>query len=273
MKYLVNLFIIVLTIFTISCDEVSKPYLQDNGSTPIDTSIKKKILLEDYTGFKCGNCPYAHQTIHNLTDKYPENIVPIAVHCSFFAMPDPKHNYDFRTTIGTEWDNFFGLSSSGLPKGMINRIGFLNNEHILNHDSWEQVINQALSTDAIVNINLDANLQGNTINIKVDYNYKTKLTNYHNLNVLIVEDSIVQYQKWYGHDPEDVDDYLHMHVLRANVNNTWGDKLDSQSGTKNYSFNIPDGVDWKTKNLKVVAFISDVGNTYEVFQAEETAIK
>jgi len=256
-----------------SCDQVSKPYLQDNGNTPIDTNIKKKILLEDYTGFKCGNCPYAHEKINTLLEKYGGKIIPIAVHCGFFAMPDPKHNYDFRTSVGNEWDNFFGLSNSGLPKGMINRQGYSNSLHILSYDSWEQAIINALDGDAIVNIILEASLKNNNIEIKVDYNYKKELVQYHNLNVLIIEDSIVQYQKWYSHDPEDVYDYLHMHVLRAGVNGAWGDVLTSQSGTKNYTFTIPTGVDWNVKNLKVVAFISDIGNTYEVYQAEETAVK
>jgi thiol-disulfide isomerase/thioredoxin len=262
--------LIQLLLFS-SCDEVSLPYIQDKGnSNGGDTATVRKVLIEDYTGFKCGNCPKAHTAAHNLIEQYGENVIVMAVHASFFANPDPQHPYDFRTTTGTEWDEFFGISALGLPKGMVNRLDYPL-DHIKNYDAWQQYIDGIISQEPIVSIKItpDYNENSGKIDISVDYEYTETLEEYHNLNVCIIEDSIVQYQTDYASDPKDIYDYVHNHVLRLALNGSWGDKLTDRSAIKTYSYTIPSESDWRPEKLKIIAFISDVENTYEVLQAEE----
>ena len=45
----------------------------------------KKILLEDYTGHKCGNCPRAAEKAEELKEIYGDQLIPIAIHAGFFA--------------------------------------------------------------------------------------------------------------------------------------------------------------------------------------------
>ena len=100
---------ILISFALYSCDEVTKDYLETRGSAREDTSFVKKVLIEDYTGFTCGNCPYAHQEAARLHDEYGDNVIVMAVHASFYANPTTAHPYDFRTETATEWDRFFGI--------------------------------------------------------------------------------------------------------------------------------------------------------------------
>ncbi len=266
---------ILISFALFSCDELPDEYLETKGTTKDDTSFVKKVLIEDYTGFTCGNCPYAHQEANRLHEEYGENVIIMAVHASFFAKPTTQHTYDFRTETATEWDNFFGVSLTGLPNGMVNRRGYLSGNYTLKQDSWQQAIDEVLAEKPIVSLDISAIYlkESRQILAFVTYMYNEKLDKYHNLNVCIVEDSIVQYQKWYNHDPVEVEDYVHNHVFRATLNGTWGEKLNTQLGIKTYSYTLPENSDWRPEKLKILAFISDVGNSYEVLQVGETDLK
>ncbi|MDQ3192760.1 MAG: Omp28-related outer membrane protein, partial [Bacteroidota bacterium] len=105
------------------------------------------------------------------------------------------------------------------------------------------------------------------------------LSKKYNLVVYLVEDNIVDWQKDYSKPSgpqQDVENYIHGHVLRDNINGTWGEEViasslaagDSISKTyNNYLLNPA----WQANNCSVVAYIYDV-DTYQVLQVEEAHI-
>ena len=123
MKNLLNLLLIVA--FFGACDIVEEPFAT-NGGTPVDTSSPtafiKKILVEDYSGHTCSNCPNAARELDALIDIYGEKIVPITIHVGktyarpFHISQAPKYQYDFRNETGESWDNLFQITNLGLPK-------------------------------------------------------------------------------------------------------------------------------------------------------------
>src|SRR5258705_4328893 len=95
-KLLLSLFTIVaaLVLFS-SCDKVDPPYTQTNsvGGPNTSDTVFRKILIEDYTGFKCGNCPAAAAVLYGqLRPLYGEELISIGVHASpgnTFTEPSP----------------------------------------------------------------------------------------------------------------------------------------------------------------------------------------
>ncbi|MCH2215407.1 MAG: hypothetical protein MK086_09580, partial [Flavobacteriales bacterium] len=88
-------------------------------------NYSSKVLLEDFTGFRCTNCLPAIATAKSLKDQNPDRLSIIGVHCTpFFAAPitdDPNEPYhkDFRTPEGEFYVEHYGFQQ--LPTGIVNR--------------------------------------------------------------------------------------------------------------------------------------------------------
>jgi len=272
----------------LACDNVNKPYLEDNGGKCGNGNLSipiKKILLEDYTGHTCGNCPRAAEQTELLIETYCDHIIPISVHVGFFAEPysNGKYTYDFRTDAGEEWSEFFGNSSAGLPNGMVNRMEY-NSTEILAYETWAAAVEQILLEVPTIDINISNNYSNTNreLNTSIDINFLSSIAGNLNLSILIVEDSIVNWQKDYDYNDinnqgnKDIENYIHRHVLRDAVNGTWGDaivKNNIEKGeTIKKTFKYTLNPDWNYKNCSIVAFVYNI-DSKEIMQAEITKFR
>ena len=49
-------------------------------------NVAKRVLIEDFTGQRCVNCPSATETIKQLQDTYgKENVIAVAIHSGPFS--------------------------------------------------------------------------------------------------------------------------------------------------------------------------------------------
>ena len=137
----------------------------------IDTSNNnyiKNILIEDFTGHLCKNCPDAASELDAIQAVYGSRIIGLAIHSgSTFARPypidptgnpDEKFTYDFRTSWGEELDGFFEISANGLPKGMINRIDYNSSgDHRKDFGQWSSIVADELDKDVKFGISIEVN--------------------------------------------------------------------------------------------------------------------
>ncbi|MDW8303038.1 MAG: Omp28 family outer membrane lipoprotein [Bacteroidia bacterium] len=276
-------FILVLT----GCDIVEKPYkenVSNGGST--DTATVRKVLLEDFTGHKCGNCPRAHEISQNLAQTYGKKLVVMGVHLSSFAKLDIGNGYvtDYRTPVGQEIDATFGpFDALGLPKGFVNRKAFDNVHPALDKDDWGSKIASIINMppDASLKITHQYNDATRQLDIKVEGKFLKTLMGDYKLAVYITEDSCISMQKDYSQTPENIPNYVHRHVLRGAVNSTWGDLITTggvanagTTFTKNYTYTLNSA--WKPEQCYIVAFINKAGSSVtekEVIQVEEKKVK
>ena len=163
-------YIIIATIFISSCEVIEGPYMTGTID-PIDTTNNqyvKNILIEDFTGHTCKNCPDAARELDAIHDVYGSQIIGLAIHAGqTFARPypidptgnpDEKFIYDFRTSWGEELDGFFQVSANGLPKGMINRIDYSSSgDHRKDWGEWANIVGDELSKDVVFGINIEIN--------------------------------------------------------------------------------------------------------------------
>lgn len=276
MKRIEQILILLLYVaIIVGCDKINPPYFENTNS--VDTAFQRKVLLEEYTGFRCGNCPEATEVAHSLKEKYKSYLILLSIHAGGYAKPTTTYTYDFRTSIGNELDAFFGMSAAGNPDGMVNRLGYPTGSHILREGEWEGAILQALKTKPVCTISLESgyNETTNTINVKVKVKYLDEGTPNHHLCVYIAEDSIVQYQRDDRLPDPHIFNYVHNNVLRAGITSTWGEQLSTTTipsntvFTKEYSYQIPQERDWRVQKLKIIAFIHDKDNSFEILQTEE----
>lgn len=269
MKKIAFLFVLVFGL-TAGCDYIDDPIQggEGGGGNPTD-SLVQKVLVEDYTGHNCPNCPDAATEADNLKAIYGDQVVVVAVHAGFFAQPTSSLPTDFRTTAGEAMNSFFGFLS--YPSGMVNRIGYPG-QHVLNFQAWPPAVADALLQTPLVDLNIEADFTGNTITADVEVIYQTDLDGDYALVLWITEDGIIAPQK---NGVETIPDYEHNHVLRTSLNSTWGDTISSGPvevlNPYNKSYSTSWNAEWNEQNCHVVAFLYDMA-TFEVLQVEEISL-
>jgi hypothetical protein len=276
--------------FLSACDKIDAPYLDlkethvDTGQNN-DTTYKRVILLEDFTGHKCVNCPEAAVLAKNLQLANPGRIVVVAIHEGFFATPDAtgKYTADYRCTEGNTLNSHYGIISN--PTGLVNRKTF-GGKIRLTADKWEAAITQELAMEpqAHIEIKNNYNVATRELSIQTRTTFLQNLGGNYNISLYITEDAIVSPQKnnnsSVGPTP-DILDYAHSHVLRTAVNNVWGESLNGSPGvSKDQVFSKTHTITlsqlWNADACSVVAIITrtDVSeDKYQVLQAAEKHVK
>jgi len=276
LKYISITFITLALIFQ-SCDKIDEPFIKEgqivwNG---------RKIIIYDFTGHKCGNCPRTHETLDNLINKYGDAVVPIAIHCTSFARvtntdtTNPFH-YDFRTEMGDflggrDFETGF-YGELCLPIGLVNN---LSADYLTPPTSWGTEIAKIISSFPEYLISISPSYSDTDSIISVDTEITTNLTNTRKLAlmVLVVEDDIIEWQRDYSLAESDVENYEHNHVLRGSFNGNFGEIIkDNNEQTENgdvlqKSYSLKSGSDWDIENCIIVAFVYD-DETKEILQAE-----
>lgn len=279
MKISNSIFLLSVILFLSGCDKVDPPYTTSNQNSVDTTQIQqvKKVLVEDYTGHLCVNCPAAHDVLAQLIELYPNQIVPVSLHVGNFAKPlSSSYQKDFRTPEGKALSDFFGNDAAGLPNGMVNRREFSGNR-ILSSDQWGSAISEVLQEPQTMNFNISNtfNSAQRKLSAKVDISFLQDFTQTLYLCVYLTEDSIVGWQKDNRVDPEDVPDYVHRHVMRGSLNGTWGEKIvgtTSQNRTITMEYNnFQLDTSFVPAHCSVVVFAYDSAS-YEIYQADEKAI-
>ena len=266
-----------------SCDVIEEPFMniQEVVSdsceafifTPVENPIKK-VLLEDYTGHQCGNCPRAAEKAHELQEIYGEQLVVMSVHAGFFSTTSNSYPTNFQTEAGNEWDVNFGNSAAGNPNGHIDRVNYPNN-HIYQYSQWGQIISEQLlnTPKASIQIHSEYNEHANLICVDTQSEILASIDHNLSLTVVLLESGIISKQTDYSALPNQyVEDYEHNHVLRTSLNGPWGENLGKESFEANEVFSnrysiTPDSI-WDLNNMSIVAFLSNP-ETYEVVQVEE----
>lgn len=269
MKKHINLWLIASILFglvTTACDKIDL----DNINNTVSIKSNKKVLIEDFTGHTCVNCPTAHEELHKLMEAYGDtNLFAVAIHAGGFSNaqnPPSPFSYNFQTEAGNAYNDEF--KPQAFPIGMVNRKteGGTLLQDVAN---WGTLAANTFEQAAPLNITAEVTgiSNSNTISGKVNLSFLADFTTEAKLQIIITEDSIIKPQLTH----EGVNqNYVHMHVMRSAVNGIWGEALpQSQYATcdnESISFNnYSIGEDWKLKDLNIIAYVYDA-NSKEIIQ-------
>jgi len=268
--------LLILSLFVIfSCDDIKNPLKEKSNTTCGDETSPvpiKKILVEDYTGHTCNNCPLAAEAILALKADYCDHVIPVAMHVSLFAKPNSQYPADYRTTDGTAYDNYFKVSNTGLPNGLVNRKKVSSN-FVLPWTSWATAIAALLTQSAEIDIKISNTYSSATRSVKIQINseFLKATSDSLSLSVYFLEDSIVSPQADKREPTGKIEKYTHRHMFRSTVNSTWGEAITTTGFafgaiySKEYTFQVDPA--WNEKHGEIVAFIFKT-NSKEVIQAE-----
>lgn len=258
-----------------ACDVIEGPKVDPAGFS----GASNKVLIEDFTGQMCGNCPNAHRQAATLKETYGENLVVIAVHSTGFATPVPALGFgtDFRTEMGTELATEYGAANAGLPVGLVNRREW-NGSPMTRYANWGSLVGAVVAEEPKMRIELETDFAPDSRQLKIDVQleYFTEGDAGHRLVVVIIEDSLISKQYDFSIPAQEVDEYVQNHVLRASITSgTWGVPVKNNPiflGEKIvHSFSHVLDESYRPEKCSVVAYVRDDA-TKEVLQVQEAKL-
>jgi len=252
-----SLFTIILYLLT-ACSYISE---EERLIYVKPEPAKRMVLLEDFTGQKCVNCPKGTKIIEELQKTYGDSaFIAVGIHGGPLSFAGNAKYEGLSTDEGNKYFEHWGLEYQ--PVGLVNRHGAVN------YTDWAAHIIEEMTRPAPLELTADATLDKGQLSIIVNA-HGTDGTVEGKLQVWVVEDSITAMQMM----PEGGvnTDYIHNHVLRAAANGLWGDDFNVNEGEwveKQLTF-LPDAA-WKPEHLSIVAFVY---NTEGVLQATKTKLR
>lgn len=251
--------ICLLALLLNACDHIDR---EDRLIYEKPVTTKRAVLLEDFTGQRCVNCPKGTEVIEQLVAEYGDTaVVAVGIHSGPLGFSGNGMTLGLATETGDEYYYHWNLEYQ--PVGLVNRHGAVN------YPEWAAAVKEELSKPA--SITLSAKVSAGTDNA-LHINITTMATDgtcNGKLQVWVLEDGITALQMM--PDGTTNTDYVHNHVFRQAVNGTWGENItikEGETNTREYTQAI-DPV-WNVKNLSIVAFVY---NDYGVLQVAKAHLR
>lgn len=250
-----------------ACEEVISA--GPNRYTPVQNSAvpARGVLIEEYTGTSCINCPNGHTVIEAIQEIYntPENIeqgnevIVVGIH-----IPNWGGTVDQGGLITPEAES---LTPSGVtpPQASINR-----SSGLLNRDDWAKTVADQIVRYPAVTFpsSIAAEITNGNITISGTISPSDNVANAR-LHVWILEDNIIKRQKM--PDGSTNREYVHNNVFRAAVTPVSGQSITLvRNQDSKFLFTYPVNTTlWNTANLRAVVFVeSETDGVLNAAQAQ-----
>ncbi len=232
-----------------------------NISAVYPSGYIQNVLVEDYTGTWCVNCPRLSWAIE-LAKQASDKVISVGI-----------HYFDEMEMDGvSDLINEFGIVN--YPTGIINRINV-----------WDNVVQ---NTEAVTNLtgygaplglSIDSSINGTNIDATIEVGFYEDVTTPLKIVVYLTENGLVYDQQnsteYYG-GPGLIVDFEHNDVLRAIYTNYLGENIPTaQTVIDNvYSLSLQKAIPTSVQNndqLHLIAFVTDA-NTNEVINVREVKV-
>lgn len=220
------------------------------------------VLVEEYSGQFCVNCPDGAIEIERIQQTYgKDTVIVVTIHAGNLALKE--NEYPGWVGLANELGEklYESVGKPAQPAAVIDR----RTAAIAKAD-WMGAITSALQIPSSVNISIEKQYDASTRQLDVTVKAKAALDYNGKLHVWLTENNIVAYQEFKTtHDEK----YIHNHILRTSmtadqlagddISLTWNDE---QATEYKYSITLRD--DYKPEDMTIVAFVDNadgVGQT------------
>jgi hypothetical protein len=264
-----------------SCEEIG-PVIDLTGTFDADTTYVtteveapqvKNVLLEEFTGVRCVNCPKGHEILDELETQYGSRFIAVSAHSEFQSEPyddDP----DLNNPDADDLEELLGPVFAK-PSGSVDRKAFPGESLAMFRGKWATYVAQQMTATTPVNIsiNIDYDESIRAASASVTLHYTAEDTLDSRLTVMVLEDNIQTIQL---DDPAIDSSYVQMRVLRKILPSVSGMPLtvSREAGrviVRSFKIDVP--ADWNDENLRLIAFVHRSEQTMEVLHVQQERIK
>lgn len=214
---------------------------------------RRVVLIEDFTGQRCVNCPKATEVIDQLQEAYGDNIVAVGIHGGPLSFAGNPNFVGLSTATGDEYYNHWDLEYQ--PVGLVDR------HSPLNYPEWMSAVREELTKPSPLRLTGNVSIEDGDLTLHL-LAEGTDGTVEGKLQIWLLEDNIQALQLM----PDGTANlqYVHNHVFRAAVNGTWGEDISLGEGeTVERTLIMALEPEWNPQNLSIVAFVYDAGGVLQ----------
>ncbi len=252
--------------FLTSCDNIPENERLIEIPKP---EVKRNVLIQEFTGQRCPNCPEGAAAVHSIVELYgEENVIVVGMHPSGTSLTRPLDGLDLRNSVATAYFNAY--NSPNLPAVIIDG---LSPSYDAINGSWSPLVYEQIqmNTPVLMEITPEFNTSDRLLNVEYSLDFVENISGSPVINLWIVENGIVGSQ--YTNGPKNPS-YVHNHVLRGSLTGDWGTSIgnafmagDNKSGSASINLNAS----WVAENCNIVAFVQD-SETKFVYQVVEVPV-
>jgi hypothetical protein len=269
MKRYILPIILIASLLLSACDKVDGPYIKESSEVsetfdfPKRTDFVKRVLIEEFTGHRCVNCPMGHAEVKSIMAANNHKVVAVAVHAGFFAGTQSSvFTTDFTTEVGEKLYAKFGTPS--VPSAVVNR-----KDGVKPRDEWASAVTSGLGITQDIDLQIHKVIKDDKLTVYVQAEALTDGDKNVKVGVYITESKIIAPQK---NGSATISDYEHNHVLRKGITDYegvtyWNNETVTKGTLKQKAFKVDIKPEWNVNNLHIVAFA--VNSSGEIIQAEE----
>ena len=158
-KVFLPLYLFAFMPLLMSCDyieEADRLIAVDDAhtDTPVDTlkSAVRNVLLEDFTGQRCSNCPTGTEVIEQLQEIYGERLIAVGIHGGPLGFKGTATVLGLATDVGDEYYSHWQLEYQ--PVGLVDRHGAVN------YTEWAKAVRDEMAIPSDVKMEVKAALNG-----------------------------------------------------------------------------------------------------------------
>ena len=231
----------------------------------------KTVLIKDFTGARCVNCPAAAEYAHNLQHQLGEDhIFIMSVHAGYLAQPLGSFP-DFLTDEGTAWYN----NHDSNPLFAVDHVA-LTDGNTLSVEQIDAPVSAALDEDQTFEIMVTPRYDETSRQLNVDVKAVSlvEMEGQFSISVCLVEDHIVGWQTI----PGGVDrEYDFRNVFRGTINGAYGDTFEEihvdSNEIFNFSYNTGISADYNADECYLMVYVFDRNQGDKILQTAVMKIK
>ncbi len=231
----------------------------------------KTVLIKDFTGARCVNCPAAAEHAHNLQHQLDEDhIFIMSVHAGYLAQPLGSFP-DFLTDEGTEWYN----NNNSNPLFTVDHVA-LTEGNTLNETQIDAPVTAALEEEQTFEIVVGPNYDETNRQLKVDVQAIAldDLDGHFFITVCLVEDHIIGWQTI----PGGVDkEYDFRNVFRGTLNGAYGTSFEDlhvdANDTFHFSYTTEINAGYNADECYLMVYVYDKTQGDKILQTAVKKIK
>ena len=231
----------------------------------------KTVLIKDFTGARCVNCPAAAEYAHNLQHQLDEDhIFIMSVHAGYLAQPLGQFP-DFLTDEGTEWYN----NHDANPLFAVDHVA-LTDGNTLGMEQIDAPVAAALEEEQTFEISVIPNYDESNRQLGVTANVMALMEKDGEfyITVCLVEDNIVGWQT----TPSGVDkEYVFRNVFRGTLNGAGGDEFEENhvdaNDTFHFNYNTVLNAAYNADECYLMVYVYDKSQGDKILQTAVKRIK